>query len=93
MLIARAFSGFLTWIKLYINSCKFLKNGPLCGPLTFDRSPNMVRRSAHLGASFFDKYYKEKWYNKKHQRRKHMSRVGFVRNSIYEKGLKKMARA
>ena len=56
MLIARAFSGFLTWIKLYINSCKFLKNGPL----TFDRSPNMVRRSAHLGASFFDKYYKEK---------------------------------
>ena len=34
-----------------------------------------------------------RWYNKKHQRRKHMSRVGFVRNSIYEKGLKKMARA
>ena len=32
-----------------------------------------------------------RWYNKKHQRRKHMSRVGFVRNSIYEKGLKKMA--
>ena len=52
MLIARAFSGFPTWIKLYINSCDFLKNGPLCGPLTFDRSPNMVRRSAHLGASF-----------------------------------------
>ncbi len=26
-----------------------------------------------------------RWYNKKHQRRKHMSRVGFVRNSIYEK--------
>ena len=24
---------------------------------------------------------------------KHMSKVGFVRNSIYEKGLKKMARA
>ena len=34
-----------------------------------------------------------RWYNKKHQRCKHMSRVGFVRNSIYEKGLKKMARA
>ena len=34
-----------------------------------------------------------RWYNKKHQRRKHMSKVGFVRNSIYEKGLKKMARA
>ena len=34
-----------------------------------------------------------RWYNKKHQRRKHMPRVGFVRNSIYEKGLKKMARA
>ena len=34
-----------------------------------------------------------RWYNKKHQRRKHMSRVGFVRNSIYEKRLKKMARA
>ena len=34
-----------------------------------------------------------RWYNQKHQRRKHMSRVGFVRNSIYEKGLKKMARA
>ena len=34
-----------------------------------------------------------RWYNKKHQRRKHMSRMGFVRNSIYEKGLKKMARA
>ena len=34
-----------------------------------------------------------RWYNKKHQRRKHMSRVGFVRNSIYEKGLKKMVRA
>ena len=33
-----------------------------------------------------------RWYNKKHQRRKHMSRVGFVRNSIYEKGLKKMAK-
>ena len=34
-----------------------------------------------------------RWYNKKHQRRKHMSRVGLVRTSIYEKGLKKMARA
>ena len=53
MLIARAFSGFSTWIKLYINSCKFLGNGPLCGPLTFDRSPNMVRRSACMSASFF----------------------------------------
>ena len=53
MLIARAFSGFSIWIKLYINSCKILKNGPLCGPLTFDRSPNMVRRSACVSASFF----------------------------------------
>ena len=53
MLIARAFSGFPTWIKLYINSCDFLKNGPLCGLLTFDRSPNMVRRSACRNASFF----------------------------------------
>ena len=52
-LIARAFSGFPTWIKLYINSCNFLKNGPLCGLLTFDRSPNMVRRSACRNASFF----------------------------------------
>ena len=34
-----------------------------------------------------------RWYNKKHQRRNHMSKVGFVRNSLYEKGLKKMARA
>lgn len=34
-----------------------------------------------------------RWFNKKHQRRYHMSKVGFVRNSIYEKGLKKMARA
>ena len=34
-----------------------------------------------------------RWYNKKHQRRNRMSKVGFVRNSIYEKGLKKMARA
>ena len=34
-----------------------------------------------------------RWYNKKHQRRNRMSKVGFVRNSIYEKRLKKMARA
>ncbi len=34
-----------------------------------------------------------RWYNKKHQRRNRMSKVGFVRNSIYEKGLKKMAGA
>ena len=34
-----------------------------------------------------------RWYNKKYQRRNRMSKVGFVRNSIYEKGLKKMARA
>ena len=34
-----------------------------------------------------------RWFNKKHHRRYHMSKVGFVRNSIYEKGLKKMARA
>ena len=34
-----------------------------------------------------------RWYNKKHQRRNRMSKVGFVRNSIYEKGLKKTARA
>lgn len=54
MLIARAFSGFPTWIKLYINSCNFLKNGPLCGLLTFDRSPNMVRRSACMSASFLE---------------------------------------
>jgi RNA-directed DNA polymerase len=32
-----------------------------------------------------------RWYNKKHQRRNHLSKVGYVRNSIYEKGLKKMA--
>lgn len=32
-----------------------------------------------------------RWYNKKHQRRNHMSKVGYVRNRIYEKGLKKMA--
>ena len=29
MLIARAFNGFPTWIKLYINSCKFLKKWPM----------------------------------------------------------------
>lgn len=34
-----------------------------------------------------------RWYNKKHQRRNRMSKAGFVRNSIYGKGLKKMARA
>ncbi|MCR1984872.1 group II intron reverse transcriptase/maturase [Blautia coccoides] len=32
-----------------------------------------------------------RWYNKKHQRRKQLSKVGFVRTSIYEKGLKRMA--
>ena len=32
-------------------------------------------------------------YNKKHQRRNYMSKVRFVRNIIYGKGLKKMARA
>lgn len=34
-----------------------------------------------------------RWYNKKHQRRNRMSKVGFVRNSIYEKGLRKMTEA
>lgn len=34
-----------------------------------------------------------RWYNKKHQRRNYMSKVGFVRNTIYEKGLKRMATA
>ena len=34
-----------------------------------------------------------RWYNKKHQRRNYMSKVGFVRNTIYEKGLKRMAAA
>ena len=34
-----------------------------------------------------------RWYNKKHQRRNHMSKVRLVRNSIYEKGLRKMASA
>ena len=34
-----------------------------------------------------------RWYNKKYQRHNCMSKVGFVRNSIYGKGLKKMARA
>lgn len=32
-----------------------------------------------------------RWYNKKHQRRNRMSKVGFVRSTIYEKGLKRMA--
>lgn len=31
-----------------------------------------------------------RWYNKKHQRRNHMSKVGKVRTTIYEKGLKRM---
>ena len=34
-----------------------------------------------------------RWYNKKHQRRNRMSNVGFVRSTIYEKGLKRMATA
>lgn len=34
-----------------------------------------------------------RWYNKKHQRRNHMSKVEVVRNSIYEKGLKRMVTA
>ncbi len=34
-----------------------------------------------------------RWYNKKHQRRNHMSKVGYVRSTIYEKGLKRMAAA
>ena len=34
-----------------------------------------------------------RWYNKKHQRRNHMSKVGFVRNTLYKNGLKRMATA
>lgn len=34
-----------------------------------------------------------RWYNKKHQRRYHMSKVGFVRSTLYKKGLKRMATA
>lgn len=34
-----------------------------------------------------------RWYNKKHQRRYHMSKVGYVRSTLYEKGLKRMATA
>lgn len=34
-----------------------------------------------------------RWYNNKHQRRNKMSKVGFVRKSIYEKGLKRLATA
>lgn len=34
-----------------------------------------------------------RWYNKKHQRRNHMSKVGYVRRTLYEKGLKRMATA
>ena len=34
-----------------------------------------------------------RWYNKKHQRRNRMSKVGYVRSTIYGKGLKRMATA
>lgn len=34
-----------------------------------------------------------RWYNNKYQRRNRMSKVGFVRKSIYEKGLKSLATA
>ena len=34
-----------------------------------------------------------RWYNKKQQRGNGMSKVGFVRKSMYGKGVKKMARA
>ena len=34
-----------------------------------------------------------RWYNKKHQRRNRMSKVGYVRSTLYEKGLKRMATA
>ena len=34
-----------------------------------------------------------RWYNKKHQRRNHMSKVGYVKSTLYEKGLKRMATA
>ena len=34
-----------------------------------------------------------RWYNKKHQRRSRMSKIDFVRRTIYEKGLKRMATA
>lgn len=34
-----------------------------------------------------------RWYNKKRQRRNHMSKVGYVRSTLYEKGLKRMATA
>lgn len=34
-----------------------------------------------------------RWYNKKHQRCNHMSKVGYVRSTIYGKGLKRMATA
>lgn len=32
-----------------------------------------------------------RWYNKKHQRRHHMSKMRYVRSTLYEKGLKRMA--
>lgn len=34
-----------------------------------------------------------RWYNKKHQRRNYMSKVGYVRSTLYEKGLKRMVTA
>ena len=34
-----------------------------------------------------------RWYNKKHQRQNRMSRMGFVKNSLYKNGLKRMATA
>ena len=34
-----------------------------------------------------------RWYNKKHRKRNHMSKVGYVRSTLYEKGLKRMATA
>ena len=55
--------------------------------LTVDEYEKMCIRDRYIICTF------TRWYNKKHQRRKHMSRVGFVRNSIYEKGLRKMVGA
>ena len=34
-----------------------------------------------------------RWYNKKHQRKSYMSKMEYVRNTIYSKGLKRMAEA